>query len=455
MMPHRKRKKEKLNHAYEFELICLLARRCDAEGVRRILRRGNCIALRQNMLTPVMQMAIEGNDRAVWMLIHEFDASLQHAVHGYARAGRHDKVKELLALGASYSSAAWGYFVVGDIAHAHEVYLDFGMQTAAKTMSADEQQAFRKLLREDINDIFETDANKYTGVINDARKGDIRKVDRHLVDHFADIDDAVYGYASGGHLQQVENLISRGAKLKDAMQGYASAGIVDQVINLYVNRNVTLFHAVENFAENSLHRYIEHIFQAYDFKYETVRQAARGYENVGYFENEKIALRLLTLIRNDDLRVLISREAESFSHNPGRVVLQAKSLVKKARQVRKIMDEFQVNYDQALALTTPGLVTWLLQGQSLKISRDMYFKIASEIANASYDDVKVIAAAVAKNTYEGAVKSIEYKHAPGFFQRWGCCGYDEKRAKKNVREEIAELDERYQSPERRVGVRNP
>ncbi len=447
-MPHRKRKKKIRNNAYEFYLICLLARRCDAEGVRRILRRGNCIALRQNMLTPVMVMAMEGNDRAVWMLIQNFDVSLQHVVEGYARAGRHEKVKEFLELGASPWAAAGGYLLGGFTGEA----VDCTVSMQEHFASQEEKEKYRNFLHENRQELYQ---QLTQGLYKAAEAGRFKEVEARLAKG-EDIDDAVFGYAAGGYVRQVENIISRGAERKEAMKGYAAGGFLDQVKHTWTQYGIPLFHAVELLASNGLHGYVQQIYESDSFfKDQVVREAGTGYDDAGFFRNEKIAVRLLVSIRHDELRNRLARFAEFRSAKPEKhFKLNSTSLLKKAEKIRKIMQEFDVNYDQAVALHTPGLITWLLQPPP-SLSRDMHLKIAAEMANTTYDTIKIVSEAVAETTYEGAVKNIEYKHAPGFFQRWGCSGYDEKLARKKVQDEVAELDERYLSPERRVGLRNP
>lgn len=445
-MPHRKRKMKNRDYAYEFSLICLLARRCDAEGVRRILRRGVCIALRQNLLTPVMLMAMEGNDRAVKMLIHQFDAPLDQVVEGYARVGRHEKVNELLAMGASVGAAGLGYLYAGLNDHAVDCMIKLSDLHARPI---EETEKYRQFLHEHIH---EFKAEFTESLIDIAKAGRDSEVEARLANG-EDINDAMFGYAAGGHMQQVDNLAARGASRNDAMRGFAASGLIDYVIYLHKHHKVPLFFALKNFASASLHQFVDQLYQTCDYKHSATNEIVDGYRDAEYFSNEKIALRLLVLTRDDGLRATLAKAAETDSHNPGRsATINAKSLLKKSEKIRKIMQEFHLNYDQALALTTPGLLTWLLQGQTLKISRDMHLHIATVLANTSYDDIKIIAAAVAKTTYEGTVKNIEYKHAPGFFQRWGCCSYDEKIAQKKVRDDVAELGELYQTSGRRIGA---
>lgn len=444
-MPHKKRKKIR-NHADEFELICRLARRCDAEGVKRILRRGNCVSLRQNRITPVMQMAIEGNDRAVWMLIHIFHASLHQVVDGYARVGRHDKVNEFVALGASPAAAAAGYLLGGFKGEAIECML----AVHGQSMSTDQQDKYRQFLHENYRDFCDQITQSLVEV---AIAGRFKEVEERIA-RGEDVDDAIFGYAAGGHIRQVENLISRGGDRRTAMSGYADGGFLDLVRMLKQHYQIDYIYSVKSFAANGQHRYVEEIYESnHDWQHNVVSRAAEGYKDAGYFQNETIAVRLLASIRLDDLRNKLASEAVLISGGPGSYVkLNARSLLKKAERIRNIMREFHVNFDQAVVMRAPGLITWLLQGQSLRnLSRDMYLQIAAKIANTTYDDIKIIAAAVAKNTHDGAVKKIEYKHAPGFFQRWGICAYDEKIAQKKIQEDIRELDLRYLGSERRVG----
>ena len=48
-----------------------------------------------------------------------------------------------------------------------------------------------------------------------------------LIDRSADVDFAVSGYATGGHIEQVDQLLKQGASKEAAIQGYQSGGYVN------------------------------------------------------------------------------------------------------------------------------------------------------------------------------------------------------------------------------------
>ena len=469
-MSHRKRKKNR-NYSEDFELICRLARMYNVEGLHRVLRRGRCIALRQQLMTPVMQMAIEGNDRAVWMLIHEFNACIQQAVEGYARAQRHEQVEDLLARGADINAAAFGYAITGNDVRAAEL-MRRGCKPAAvargyaygghtKLSHPFMSQNFTPEVMADVAEnmlqglayqglVVEVekklqDMNVQEAMIGYAVAGRVKEVEE-LLRRGGDINDAIFGYARGGYVPEVENLIIRGGSLIPAIEGYAASGMVDQIRKLHVS----IVSVVHNFASKGVHHYIEQIFRGdHSSQLQILQEAAAGYESAGYFANEKIIVRLLSAMRDATLRTELARAAERSN-----VTLNSNEILRKSNQIITMMQKFKINYDQALILQTPGLIAWLLQGQLLPLYRDIHLKIAADMAHTSCVEMNIIAAIVTAKTHDGAVKMLQKKHSPGFFQQFGCFGYNKKITEKKVQDEIKELDSRYQTSYRRTGIVN-
>ncbi len=461
-------KKPKLrNSANDFNLICKLARGGYDAALRRFLRRHATIALSHHLITPVMQMAIEGNDKAVWMLMNEFGASIHQAVTGYARVGRHDQVERLLKLGADMNAAANGYAFSGQ----HDKAAEF-LQRGAEAQSVARgysfsghyptEEIFKLLLAVETNhaDTYEKmlEGYAYAGdkklvekIIADgvdidyavqgyAWAGRVHEVE-DLLARGANINHAVYGYARGGYVLRVKNALTRGASMTMAMEGYASAGMLDKIRDLYL-QEVPIVYAMRSMARVGVLRFVEYIYK------ETgdLINATLGFHDAGYFANETILLRLLSHLHNSNLRRSMAYAAQEYIKE-----LDCYGLINKAWRINKIMHEYDLNYDQALVLQTPGLRAWLLQGNQTepKLPRDMHIEIAAMLANISHLDMDVIANSVVKNTLEGAKTRINAKHHPGFFGRVFSCSYDKKTANKRERDDLQELQMRYHQSQRR------
>lgn len=454
------------NHAADFALICKLARGGYRDALRRLLHRHASVALCVNLITPVMQLAMEGNDQAVWMLIHEFGASLHHAVEGYARVGRHDQVEQFIKLGADISAAAFGYSFVGNHVKAGELlqrgadvetvargYALAGLSPTKKIADlmlalenddADTREQMlegyayaghKDLVEKILAEGFHTDV----AVQGYARAGRVAMVE-DLLARGADIHSAVYGYARGGFVLRVENLLTRGARQNMAMEGYAASGMIDQVRDLHL-RDTPILYAMRSAARVGWLPLVEYIYKQTG----DLINATYGFHDAGYFDNETILLRLLSHLHNTSFRKSIANAAKEYLKN-----LNTHALLDKAWRIHKIMEDYHLHYDQAVVLQKPGLRVWLLQGVHAepKLPPDMYFEIAAQLGETSQAEIKKILKAVVGNTYEGAKIRIHNKHHPGFFRRLFHCHYDKKTADKRERDDVRELDKRYILPKR-------
>lgn len=122
-------KKAREANSAMFEALCEVARKRNTAEFDRLFREYfeasnrkltfdytlNDQAAMHDRNTVIMQMAAEGNHKAVDWLISEFKVSPKKAVEGYARVGNVEKVEEFLRKGSYRDEAARGYAFAGNV----------------------------------------------------------------------------------------------------------------------------------------------------------------------------------------------------------------------------------------------------------------------------------------------------------------------------------------------------
>jgi hypothetical protein len=139
--------------------------------------------------------------------------------------------------------------------------------------------------------------NKFKGSRNHAVRGyaaggHVDQVMNLLLTHGASINDAVKGYAMGGHVEQMDQLLPQGASINDAVKGYAMGGHVEQVDQLLLKK-ASIDDAVESYAMGGHGKQVKQLIGR-GAKIET---AMRGYAMGGHIEQVN---QLLPQIMEDD-----------------------------------------------------------------------------------------------------------------------------------------------------------
>ena len=184
------------------------------------------------------------------------------------------------------------------------------------------QQAVKAKNREALIKLNKSDFyERYSPIILLAQEGDSESVD-FLINEFRvsrHLAEAVYGYAIGGHVDQVNKLIALS-------------------------------------------------------KIDYYRDCAMsGYSDGGHLKKENI-LRLMSYTDDQKLRHFLANVAKKKDGS-----LNVEELKEKAERIRSDMREYKIDYNQAYELGGYVAITWFLQGRQLLdkgLISDIYFKIA-------------------------------------------------------------------------------
>lgn len=155
-----------------FHRIYQFAKEFNREALSALIASGQELHVFFDAMTPIMQLAKEGEHEAVDFLLSEFDLSKTQAARGYAIGGNTTKVNQLLQQGASIHEAVFGYMFGGHIAEAEK-----------------------------------------------------------LIDRGASLDRALHGYSMRGEVEKVADLIAQGAQEHQQYSGYARGGHHTRVSN--------------------------------------------------------------------------------------------------------------------------------------------------------------------------------------------------------------------------------
>lgn len=113
-----------------------------------------------------------------------------------------------------------------------------------------------------------------------AMQGNVKAVNFLINKFHANLNHAVKGYAIGGYVEQVNQLIAQGANSNVALKGYAQGGHIEQVIQL-LDLHANYSTAAEGYARGG---YIEQVNQMLNLDRTAVMGAIRGYAQRGYVE---------------------------------------------------------------------------------------------------------------------------------------------------------------------------
>lgn len=245
-----------------------------------------------------------------------------------------------------------------------------------------------------------------------AKSGNFEQVKKLLGENadLVDITFAATGYARGGHVKQVEELINAGVNRNHIVENYALGGHIEQV-NEQIKHGAKRDDAVFGYAWGG---YVEQVN-------EQIKQGAnRKIANVGYilggFTQQSELLRLLASTDDLQLQDLLIEEAKNKIKS-----LDAALLREKANRLHRIMEEYKCSFDQAKALSIKGASAWLLQGPVLVsedvIAKDIFFEISSFLMSLSTQDVKKMLAAVNEKLFIHSKADSLNKYKMCFFSR--------------------------------------
>lgn len=409
-----------------FETIYRLAKAKDVNSLTKLVKSGACIGVQQDLYSPIMLLAKEGDQASVEFLIDEFKgnrnaategyalggyvrlvdqqitagANRNFALRGYARSGYVDQANQLLAAGASLFTAVLDYATGGNVEQVNRLipvggerdFALFGYALGGHIEQADQQIAAGG--RRDyalwgyalcgnidmVNQLIAAGADRVYAVHGYAQGGYVEQVDKQL-EAGADISAAAEGYARGGHAKYVDQLLARGAKKSAALYGYGFGGHIDQV-----NRLIA--------------------------KGARPSSAANGYEIGGFLKDELEILRLLAYTDDQALRIAIVENAK-------RNFFDTDLLLKEAARLNHVINEYQVSFKKAKSLNIKGARAWLLQGPELvrerKLPKEIFLEIASLVTDLPTKDTERLHADVNKQLFKSSMKSIDAQFKDGFF----------------------------------------
>lgn len=194
------------------------------------------------------------------------------------------------------------------------------------------------------------------------------------------LGDAIEGYAQGGHIEQVNDLIEYSYNT-DAFIGYLSGGHIwqAQLIKRRANIERAVKHAAANNDIDNVNRLINCGAK--------INSAVVGYQHRGLSEKELIEL--LVLIEN---RLLFEKIIDAF--------ILTKSMAKRVSNhvdsIKNIMREFNLSFYEAksLLISNVEVWSWLIICNKLvesgKINSEMCFHIATILTNCSSEKIQTI-----------------------------------------------------------------
>ncbi len=223
-----------------------------------------------NRFTPCGQLAFENKQDAMNFLINKFPETLSGAVYGAAAAGHENLVDELLARGASIKTAVIGAAEAGNIELveyliARGAKLDDAIYGAASGRK-------RKL----VNNLIIRGVRLHMAVEGAVKSGDIELIDELLARDAAilNLNHALYGAGVSGDIEMITKFLDHGACL-DAMQ---SGKVSDDRYTEWLekNRKFRLTCAVAGAALSGHIELVDDLISRGACKNKAVEQAALG-----------------------------------------------------------------------------------------------------------------------------------------------------------------------------------
>ncbi len=260
-------------------VICDLAKQKNIAVLKDYVNKIISINFMEGLFTPVMYLAQQGEVEAVDFLINKFDASLDHAVFGYALADNKDKVDELLAMGASQKKALFGYLAIGS-SHGESLLplkINFdipnGFVNSTDLDDASKKQIIKRELFKEIKGL------RAKGYAHSGNKAMVEKIIAESSHFFKEIrNEAVLGYVLSGRIQEAGELIQLGASIDYAVRGSIIAGNVTLTNTLIYYCRGSKDEALRYFAMTGNHMQVKKLLEEGVDK----NIAVEGYAEGGY-----------------------------------------------------------------------------------------------------------------------------------------------------------------------------
>lgn len=236
-----------------FQTIYQFAKEHNKIALLELIKQGHGLNVFYMNVTPIMQLANEGLDDAVNLLL-EFRVSTAHAIRGYAMAGNIKKVNTLLKNGASSQEAALGY-MIGNHQEAALDLLDKGASISRAALGCSmhgDQQMTQNLLNQGA---FLNESLGY------ARGGHDQYLDHKThVNDMHEIPGILYGYAMRRDIEKVLFWLATIKKynyykdtyqygLHEATRGLAIQGFTKSFIEELLQQKVNLIQLLIGYIE--------------------------------------------------------------------------------------------------------------------------------------------------------------------------------------------------------------
>ncbi len=258
-----------------------------------------------------------------------------------------------------------------------------------------------------------------------AMLGMTEKVDALLALEPAWMKDTQYIYAAYGHVQQAENLLTRGGKVETLIDGYARGGHFDKVNE-----------RIESKSRNQ--RLINRM------------AALSGLIDGHFIKNEERLLKALSHLDSNATRIFLMEQPRIAYRNFNKT-----RLLRESKRLNHIMREYHFSYEKAVlaaeVLAKPGFREWLLQARQKgspfdnRMPHDVFISVAMKITKMSYLETEALYLAVCRNTHDGAKQRLLDKHS--LFAN----NKKQTHHKKRKRDEPLDIEKLYDVKMRRVG----
>jgi hypothetical protein len=417
MLRDRPLKKHK-TEASVFELICQLAVDQDAARLQRLIDAGYRIDIRHGVDSPIMRLAKQGEQNAVNFLIQFFNGSVLEAVCGYV---------------------ANDFFFL--VSNERIIETELPWELSGSRFTFEIIQSINLLGGLLLNDNFSSRyhlSNKPgLQTINDFVAEHVAYLRSHIGEPFSLPCDDSYcsAYALGytGNINQVEwmrtqLLISDVPDHEAIVSGYIRGGYHD-LANAYMG-NVS-------FALNQMA-----FLYAKSGKFDDAGDLLRRGADPMKVSNGLVSGRHLSSVKNI-MRMLASTNSDAFKRL-AETFIQSNDILRsycfekvnvnfvilKSAKLRKIMHDYQISFDAALALTTPGVREWILQCKQLQMNRplledtktlvaglpsELYYQITFIVVGLSRQETEKLLTAVHRTLFAGVVQHQTQKYTAGFF----------------------------------------
>jgi hypothetical protein len=397
----------------QFDSICLHARAKNKDALMGDLKTYGTLDVCLNGYTPAVWLAKEGNESAVWFLVHNYYVNLKHVAYG-AAAGKQFNIvqqamdffdapgfKASIAASAAGGAARGGHFkeMYQYIGHDHNA-LEPAIQEAARAGHFDVvyrliELGLKGLVINGGAIIFSHDLMLSIAVYGAALGGHFEFM-RFLLKYISKdplvLNKAAEGAAEVGNVQETNELIEQGADISFVAKGAGRGDQIDMIraLNLFLigevvanlpmkdvlagamegghfglvkelmDCNVANLTDVLKFAGKNGHIHIiNHLVDYYKpLPMSGILQAtSEAVAQSGHIYHPDMALRFISLIQNETLRMLLATDFLDAHYLPSDDITydpncsdEYKSFREKVRKINSRINQYDLNFDEAHAL---------------------------------------------------------------------------------------------------------